>query len=128
MALINLLNFVRLLYSSVVSRFLWRKIVFITLFFFSIRWEGKEFLLRVTQRQIWFPNVSLVFVDYIHPWTNLNSVINAGSLDGAKEDSKIYFVSETDQAPVNPEENLPYCSTDLFSFSLERTINLKWVA
>ena len=128
MALINLLNFVRLLYSSVVSRFLWRKIVFITLFFFSIRWEGKEFLLRVTQRQIWFPNVSLVFVDYIHPWTNLNSVINAGSLDGAKEDSKIYFVSETDQALVNPEENLPYCSTDLFSFSLERTINLKWVA
>ena len=128
MALINLLNFVRLLYSSVVSRFLWRKIVFITLFFFSIRWEGKEFLLRVTQRQIWYPNVSLVFVDYIHPWTNLNSVINAGSLDGAKEDSKIYFVSETDQALVNPEENLPYCSTDLFSFSLERTINLKWVA
>lgn len=128
MALINLLNFVRLLYSSVVSRFLWRKIVFITLFFFSIRWEGKEFLLRVTQRQIWYPNVSLVFVDFIHPWTNLNSVINAGSLDGAKEDSKIYFVSETDQALVNPEENLPYCSTDLFSFSLERTINLKWVA
>ena len=60
-----------------------------------------------------------------HSKADMVSIINAGSLDGAKEDSKIYFVSETDQAPVNPEENPPYCSTDLFSFSLERTINLK---
>ena len=53
---------------------------------------------------IWYPNVSLVFADYIHTWKNLNSVINAGSLDSAKEDSKTYFASKRVQ---------PCCFRDL---------------
>ena len=53
---------------------------------------------------IWYPNVLIVFADYIHIWTNLNSVINAGSLDGAKEDSKTYFAGKRVQ---------PRCFRDL---------------
>ena len=54
--------------------------------------------------QIWYPNVSLVFADYIHTWTNLNPVINARSLESAKEDSKTYFASKRVQ---------PCCFRDL---------------
>ena len=44
--------------------------------------------------QIWYLSVPLVFADYIYTWTNLNPVINAGSLESAKEDSKTYFARE----------------------------------
>ena len=44
--------------------------------------------------QIWYPNVSLILADYIYTRTNLNPVINAGSLESAKEDSKTYFASK----------------------------------
>ena len=54
--------------------------------------------------QLWYPNVSLVFADYIHTWTNLNPVINTGSLESAKEDSKTYFASKRVQ---------PCCFRDL---------------